>query len=119
MRNSNLGIGVLHVKRQILTIFCDVISLLAQICIVSFDRAYSLQKNIDNFLWLSFCDNVPSMWPWPFTYEGQFFIWIDYDPISVLYTFQIDICTNSREIKYRNMGIGLLHVKRNTRQKWR
>ena len=40
---------------------------------------------------------------------------IDYDPISVLYKFQIDISReiNSREIKYRNMGIGLLHVKRN------
>ena len=40
MRNSNFGIGVLHVKRQILTFFCDVISLLAQFCIVSFDGAY-------------------------------------------------------------------------------
>ena len=38
---------------------------------------------------------------------------------DLLYTFQIDISTNSREIKYRNMGIGLLHVKRNTRQKLR
>ena len=39
--NINCGIGVLHVKRQILTyFFCDVISLLAQICIVSVDRAY-------------------------------------------------------------------------------
>ena len=37
MRNSNFGIGVLHVKRQLL---CDVISLLAQVFIVSFDRAY-------------------------------------------------------------------------------
>ena len=39
MRNSNFGIGVLHVKRQILTYFCDVISLLAQVFIVSFHRA--------------------------------------------------------------------------------
>ena len=35
------------------------------------------------------------------------------------YEFQIDISTNSWEIKYQNMGIGLLHVKRRTRQKWR
>ena len=48
-----------------------------------------------------------------------FFQWIDSDPISVLYEFEIDISTNSCEIKYRNMGIGLLHVKRLTRQKWR
>ena len=40
MRNINCGIGVLHVKRQILTYFCDVISLLAQVFIVPFDRAY-------------------------------------------------------------------------------
>ena len=31
--------------------------------------------------------------------------WIDYNPISVLYEFQIDISTNSREIKYRNIKI--------------
>ena len=34
------GIGVLHVKRHILTYFCDVISLLAQVFIASFDRAH-------------------------------------------------------------------------------
>ena len=39
--------------------------------------------------------------------------------MSVMYEFQIDISTNSWEIKYQNMGIGLLHVKRRTRQKWR
>ena len=36
-----------------------------------------------------------------------------------MYAFQIDISANNREIKYQNMGIGLLHVKRRTRQKWR
>ena len=57
MRNSNFGIGVLHVKRQILTCFYDVISLLAQVFIVSFDRAYKdTTKNIKNVLWLSLCD---------------------------------------------------------------
>ena len=109
-------------------IFCDVISLLAQVFIVSVDRAYKEMstKNIEHFLWLSFFDmtvpsksNVPSLWHWPLTYENQFFFqWIDNDPISVLYEFQIDISTNSWEIKYQNMGIGLLHVKRRTRQKW-
>ena len=102
-------------------IFCDVISLLAQVFIVSVDRAYkeASTKNIKKFIWLSFCDiivpsksNVPSMWP--LTYR-----WIDNDPISVLYEFQIDIATNSWEIKYQNICIGLLHVKRRTRQKWR
>ena len=54
---------------------------------------------------------------WPM--KDNFCQWIDSDPISVLYEFQIDISTNSWEIKYQNMGIGLLHVKRRTRQKWR
>ena len=49
----------------------------------------------------------------------NFVRWFDNDPISVLYEFQIDISTNSWEIKYQNMGIGLLHVKRRTRKKWR
>ena len=40
MRNINFGIGVLHVKCQILTYFGNVIALLAQVFIVSFDRAY-------------------------------------------------------------------------------
>ena len=40
MINSNFGMGVLHVKCQILTNVCDVISLLAQVYIVSFERAY-------------------------------------------------------------------------------
>ena len=40
MSNINCGIGVLHVKRQTLTSFCDVISLLAQGFIVPFDRGY-------------------------------------------------------------------------------
>ena len=44
MSNINCGIGVLHVKRQILTYFdvfcCDVIYLFALVFIVSVDRAY-------------------------------------------------------------------------------
>ena len=72
MSNINCGIGVLHVKRQILTyFFVTSFPLLAQVFIVSFDRAYKRgieKKNIENFLWLSFCEmtvpsksNVPSL----------------------------------------------------------
>ena len=129
MSNINCGIGVLHVKRQILTYFCDVISLLAQVFIVSFDRAYkevSTKKILNIFygsvfvIWLYLqkamyrsCDL--DLWPM----KVNVFQWIDNDPISVLYEFQIDISTNRWEIKYQNMGIGLLHVKRRARQKWR
>ena len=54
---------------------CDVISLLAQIYIVSFEKAYKevSTKNIELLL----------LW------------WIDYDHISVLYKFQIDISTKA------------------------
>ena len=38
------------------------------------------------------------------TYEVNFFWGIDNDPISVVYEFQIYISTNSREIKYQNIG---------------
>ena len=75
--------------------FRDVISLLArvvillidttQVFIVSVDRAYkevSKKKYYKNFLCLSFCDmivpsksNVPSLWPWPLTYQSQFVNW--------------------------------------------
>ena len=121
MRNSNFGIRVLHVKRQILT-YCFATSFL---CLLKFSLFHlightkrCLQKNIENFLWLSFCDRTTfkkkCTIPVTMTFEGQMFL-VSYDPISVLYKFHIDISTNGREIKYRNMGIGLLHVKRNTR----
>ena len=81
MSNINCGIGIWHVKR-IWRICCDVIYLFAQVFIVSVDRAYkevSTKKNIENCLWLSFCDmtvpsksNVPSLWHWPLTYERQY-----------------------------------------------
>ena len=106
-------------------IFCDVISLLAQVFIVSVDRAYkevSKKKFYGSVfvIWLYLqkakyhpCDL--DLWP----IKVNFVRWIDNDSISVLYEFQIDISTNSWEIKYQNMSIGLLHVKRRTRQKWR
>ena len=40
MRDSNFGMGVLRVKVKYWRIFCDVISLLAPVFIVSFDSAY-------------------------------------------------------------------------------
>ena len=99
--------------------------------IVSFDRAYkemSTKKywkfSIAQFLWYDYTFKKQC------TVTGDLDIWpmkvnvfsvnrlINNDPISVLYEFWIDISTNSWEIKYQNMGIGLLHVKRRTHQKW-
>ena len=80
------------------------------------DPKRCLWKNIEIFLCFSFCDmtsksNVPSLWPWPLTHEGPFFQWIEYNPISILYKFQIDISSNSREVKYQNIG---RHTDRHT-----
>ena len=113
MRSNNFGIGVLHVKRIdvffVTSFLCSLKSLLFHL---TGNTKRCLQTNIENVLLLSFCDmtvpskgNIPSLWPWPLTYEGQcFFWWIDYESISVLYEFQINIFTYSREIKYQNIG---------------
>ena len=44
-----------------------------------------------------------------------FFQWIEYNPISILYTFQIDISSNSREIKYQDIGRTHRHRDSHTR----
>ena len=82
MRNSNFGIGVLHVKVNIDVFF--VTSFLYLLFLLFHRLEYPkrcLWQNIEIFLWLSFCDmtvpsksNVPSLWPWPLTYEGQYFL---------------------------------------------
>ena len=98
---------------QYLRIFCDVIFLLAPVFIVSFDKAYKevSYKKILNI----FCGSVFVIWLylqkpiyrpcdldlWPM--KVNYFLWIDYRPISVLYKFQSDISTNSRAIKYQNI----------------
>ena len=96
----------------------DVFFVTSFLCSLQFLLFYRIEypkrclwKKIEIFLWFSFCDmtvpsksNVPSLWPWPLTYEGQFFQWIEYNPISILYKFQIDISSNSWEIKYQNIG---------------
>ena len=77
---------------------------------------------MSQFLWYDCTFKKQCTVPVTLTFDlsKSFFLqWIDNDPISVLYEFQIDISTNSWEIKYQNMGIGLLYVKRRTRQKWR
>ena len=71
------------------------------------------------FLWYDCTFKKQCTVPVTLTFDLYFVQWIDNDPISVLYEFQIDISTNSWEIKYQNTGICLLHVKRRTRQKWR
>ena len=115
MRYCNFGMGVLHVKVKYWRIFYDVISLLARVFILSFDRAYkevSTEKywkfSVAQFLWYDCTLQKPMYRPcdldlWPM--KVNYFVWIDYQPISVLYKFQIDISTNSREIKYLNIEI--------------
>ena len=99
MRNSYFSMGVLHVKCQILTHFLW--------------RHFSARSSLYCFIWKGIQRGVYKK-----ILNFWFLWWIDYDHISVLYKFQIDILlrppTNSREIKYRNMGICLLHAKRDT-----
>ena len=70
MRISNFGMGVLHVKVKYWRIFSDVISLLAQVFIVSSNRVskeVSMKKNwnfsMAQFLWYNYTfkkqDTVP------------------------------------------------------------
>ena len=118
MRDSNFGMGVVHVKVKYWRIFCDVISLLARVFIVSFDRAYkevSTKKywkfSVAQFLWYDCTLQKPMYRPcdldlWPM--KVNYFLWIDYQPISVLYKFEINTSTNSREIKYLNIKIWVL-----------
>ena len=114
MRISNFGMGVLHVKVKYWRIVCDVISLLAQVFILSSNRVskeVSMKKKWKFFyvsvfvIWLYFqkaryrpCDL--DLWPM----KVNLFSWIEYNHISILYKFQIDISSNSREIKYQNIG---------------
>ena len=37
-------------------------------------------------------------------WRSMFFQWIECHPINILHKFQIDISSNSREIKYQNIG---------------
>ena len=45
-------------------------------------------------------------------WRSIFFMWIEYNPRSIKYKFQINVSSNSREIKYQN--IGRTHTHRQT-----
>ena len=98
MRISNFGIQVLHVKVKYWRIFCDVIFLVSQVFIVSSNRVsweVSMKKNKKIYgsvfvIWLYLqkamyrpCDL--GLWP------------MNANFLSILYKFQIDISSNSRE----------------------
>ena len=51
MKNSNFGIGALHVNRQILTyFFCDDISILTQVFTVLFDSVYDSMTSLGDVI---------------------------------------------------------------------
>ena len=127
MRISNFGIWVLHVKVTYWRILF-VTSFLCSLKFLLFHRIEypkrCLWKKIEIFLWLSFCDmtvtSTKTMYRpcnldhWPM--KVNLFQWIEYNPISILYKFQIDISSNSREIKYQNIGWTHRHTHRHTRR---
>ena len=64
--------------------------------------------SVAQFLWYDCTLQKPMYRPcdldlWPM--KVNYFLLIDYQPISVLYKFEIDTSTNSREIKYLNIEI--------------
>ena len=76
MRISNFGMGVLHVKVKYWRIFCDVISLLAQVFIVSSNRVskeVSMKKNwifsMAQFLWYNYTFKKQDTVPVTLTYD--------------------------------------------------
>ena len=87
MSNINCGIGVLHVKRQILTYFfvtSFLCSLKFLLCHLIVHTKRCLPKKYWKFsvsvfaIWLSLKSKVPSLWPWPLTYESQCFFSVNW-----------------------------------------
>ena len=83
-------------------ICCDVISLLAQVIIVSFDRAYKniLKISMFQFLWYDYTFKKQCTVPvtLTLTYKGKKCVITHLITTQkrVMYEFQIDISTNSR-----------------------
>ena len=99
-------------KSNIDVFFCDVISLLAQVFILSSNRVskeVSMKKNwnfsMAQFLWYDCTFKKQDTVLVTLTFDLWRSIYFsEYNHISILYKFQIDISSNSREIKYQNIG---------------
>ena len=123
MRISNFGMGVLHVKVKYWRIFCDVISLLAIVFILSPNRVpkeVSMKNwnfSMAQFLWYDCTFKKQDTIPVTLTFHLWRSIYLKYNHISILYKFQIDISSNSREIKYQNIGRTHRYTHRQTRWK--
>ena len=81
MRISNFGMGGLHVKVKYWRILCDVISLLAQVFILSSNRVskeVSMKKNwnfsIAQFVWYDCTFKKQDPVPVTLTFEAQFIL---------------------------------------------
>ena len=89
----------------------DVFVVTSFLCSLKFLLFYRIEypkrclwKKIEIFLWLSFCQcTVPVTLTFDL-WRSIIFQWIEYNPIGILYKFQIDISSNSWEIKYQNIG---------------
>ena len=109
MRNSNFGIGVLHVKSNIDVFF--VTSFLCSLEFLLFHRIEypkgCLWKKVQ-FLWYDCTFKKQCTVSVTLTidlWRSMFFQWIEYHPINILHKFQIFfISSNSREIKYQTIG---------------
>ena len=88
----------------------DVFVVTSFLCSLEYPNRCLLKIN-EIFLWLSFYDMTVlqkamyrpcdlDLWPM----KVNIFLCIEYHPINILHKFQIDISSNSWEIKYQNIG---------------
>ena len=102
--------GILHVKVKYWRIF--VTSFLCSLEFLLFYRIeYPMRclwkKKNGSVLWYDCTFKKQCTVPLTLTFDlwrSIFYGWIEYNPISILYKFQIDISSNSWEIKYQNIG---------------
>ena len=89
--------------RFLLTIVWELVILVWQF--------YMLKSNIDVFFVTSFLCSLKFLLFYRIEYHKRC---IEYNPIGILYKFQIDISSNSWEIKYQNIGRTHTHTDTHT-----
>ena len=101
--------------RFLLTILWELVFLVWEFLLfyrIEYPKRCLWKKNLWNFsmaqfLWYDCTFKKQCTVPVTLTFDlwtSIFFQWIEYNHINILYKFQIDISSNSWEIKYQNIG---------------
>ena len=112
--DSNFGMGVLHVKREILTYLLwrslSVCSIFLFFHRIEYPKRCLWKKNkkiLSSSFWWYDCIFKKVMYRpcdldlWPM--KVKLIYWVEYKPMIALHKFQSDISTNSREIEDQNI----------------